>query len=106
MSLPKTPSGLSRMAGKRWKHYCREYGIVDAGGLSILETGLKALDLDKKCCETVEKDGLMVKDRFGVLKPHGLLPTIRDARSQWLNALKMLNLDLEPIKSVGRPPGR
>jgi glutathione S-transferase len=45
-------------------------------------------------------------DRFGQPKPHPLLATERDARAQFLAALKALNLDLEPLRDrVGRPGG-
>jgi hypothetical protein len=46
-------------------------------------------------------------DRFDVMKPHPLLAAERDARSQFLQGLKSLNLDLEPLRDrPGRPPGK
>ncbi len=47
----------------------------------------------------------MTIDRFVQRKPHPLLAAERDARAQMLAALKALNLDLEPLKDRGRPPG-
>jgi len=84
-----------------------EYAIIDAGGLEILRTGLEAYDRARSARETIDKTGLMVKDRFGAAKSHPLLPVERDARSSYLQALKQLNLDIEPLKNgPGRPPGQ
>jgi phage terminase small subunit len=84
-----------------------EYQIDDDAGLLLLQTALEAYDRMKSAAAQIEADGETIKDRFGQLKPHPLLPTERDARAQMLAALKQLNLDLEPLRDgPGRPPGR
>lgn len=102
----KVPIHLSTEAKKIWKILTEEYGIEDAGGLAILKTGLEAYDRATGARLAINKDGLTISDRFGALKPHPLLACERDARAQWLAALKAMNLDIEPIKGIGRPPGR
>jgi P27 family predicted phage terminase small subunit len=98
------PAHLSPEAKKIWKKLTFEYGIVDAGGLEILRAGLENFDRAEKARANIDKVGLLVKDRFGAIKPHPLIACERDARAGYLQALKQLCLDVEPIKSIGRPP--
>jgi phage terminase small subunit len=103
----KPPDHLSTAAKKLFESLKEEYGIKDAGGLEILKTGLEARDRFTGARVKINKDGLTITDRFGAEKPHPLLAAERDARAQWLAALKMLNLDIEPLRDgPGRPPGR
>jgi len=81
----------------------KAYAITDEGGENILSVFESALVTVYECEDAVTKDGLKVTDRWGQVKPHPLLPVLRDARAQVLASLKALNLDLEPLKSVGRP---
>jgi P27 family predicted phage terminase small subunit len=101
------PGHLSKEAKLIWKELTKEYGIDDAGGLAILKTGLEAYDRTTGARLAIDKEGLTITDRFGASKPHPLLAAERDARGQWLAALKQLNLDIEPLRDgPGRPPGR
>ena len=103
----KTPGYLSTKAKKIWKKLVTEYGIDDSGGLAILTTGLEAYDRAASARRQIDDEGMTITDRFGAQKPHPLLACERDARSQWLAALKSLNLDIEPLRDgPGRPGGR
>jgi P27 family predicted phage terminase small subunit len=96
---------LSAEAQKLKKSLLSEYRIDDAAGLAILQKALEAFDQANECQRVVDKEGLMVTGDRGQKKSHPLLMTIRDCRSQFLMALKMLNLDLEPLRDgPGRPP--
>lgn len=107
MKTPRIPRHLSSEARKLWRTLTAEYDIADVGGLAILKTGLEAFDRATGAREAIDRDGLTMPDRFGVQKPHPLLAAERDARAQWLAALKQLNLDLEPLRDrPGRPAGR
>ncbi len=53
----------------------------------------------------ISKQGLTVADRYGNKKPNPLLSAVKDVKNRILATLKMMNLDLEPVKDVGRPPG-
>ena len=104
---PAPPAHLSKEARELWRDIVTEYGIDDAGGLSVLKTGLEAFDRAAAARQAIDKDGMTIVDRFGAQKPHPLLSCERDARSQWLMALKNLNLDIEPLEDrPGRPNGR
>ena len=83
-----------------------EYNITDAGGLLYIRTFADAFTQELNSMDIVAVDGLTFKDRFGQMKSHPLLTVIRDARAQKMAALKSLNLDIEPLKTVGRPGGR
>lgn len=102
------PKHLSLKAKRLWKALLVEWpSIGDVAGLAILATGLEAFDRATGAREGIDRDGLTITDRFGVQKPHPLLACERDARAQWLAALKALNLDIEPLRDrPGRPPGR
>lgn len=109
MKHPHTtpPSSLSAPAKTLWRKLVKDYDIEDQAGLLLLGTALEAFDRMKQCQAAIKRDGPMVRDRFGQLKSHPLLPTERDARSQMLAALRALNLDIEPIHDrPGRPAGR
>jgi len=102
----KTPQNLSKPAKKLYREILGEYSIDDPAGLAILKTALEAWDRSREAREAIDRDGPTFKDRFGCPKPHPLLTVERDSRAQFLQALKQLNLDIEPLKSIGRPPGR
>ncbi len=105
-NVKKPPKHLSTEAKKIWKTVISEYGIVDIAGIKILKTALESFDRAQSAREQIEADGLTVLDRFGILKPHPLLPIERDSRSAFLAGLKALNLDIEPLKDrPGRPSG-
>ena len=69
----------------------------------LLETALVAWDRLEDARQTLAAEGIVLKDRFGQAKPHPAAAIERDARQGFLAAMKSLNLDLEPLKGVGRP---
>jgi hypothetical protein len=55
----------------------------------------------------LDKEGLIVVDRFGVSKEHPAVSIERKSRQQYLDCIRRLNLDvLPPNHVIGRPPGR
>ena len=109
MSLKKIPSPetLSDEASQWWIKITTEYGITDQGGLLILQTALEAFDRMRDAQRTLETEGLIVQDRFMQQKAHPLCTVERDNRAQFMQGIKALNLDIEPLKdSPGRPGGK
>ena len=100
------PAHLSQEARRIFKDLSADYGIEDCAGLRILRVACEAFDRAQAARRTIDEDGMTVIDKAGQLKPHPLLPIERDNRAAFLAGLKALNLDLEPVKGIGRPPGR
>jgi phage terminase small subunit len=100
------PMHLSKEAKQYWKALIIEYGIDDVAGLRILRVALEAYDRAQMARAAIDKCGMLYKDRWGAPKSHPLLPIERDSRAAFLADMKALNLDVEPIKGIGRPPGR
>lgn len=102
---PSPPKHLSADARKWWRNIMAEYGLTDQPGLLLLQTALEAFDRMKSAAARIDADGEAIVDRWGQIKPHPLLTTERDSRSQMLMALKQLNLEIEPqhVARIGRP---
>ena len=99
------PNHLSDEARRWWQSLCSEYDLEDEQARLLLQTSLEAFDRLRECQRQIARDGASILDRFGQTKSHPLLATERDARSQMMQSLKALNLDLEPLQSgPGRPP--
>ena len=80
-----------------------EYEISDSAGVKLLEVIGGSLDRMAKAEDLLKKKGLTVPDRCGGSKLHTANVILKDARARFLQALKAFNLDLEPLKTVGRP---
>ena len=102
--MQKAPKHLNVDAKRLWAKLQREYVIEDQGGLLLLQTAAEAFQRMRECQQRIESDGHVLTDRFGQPKAHPLLCVERDCRSQMLQALRHLNLDVEPLKGrVGKP---
>jgi P27 family predicted phage terminase small subunit len=106
MSENKPPSHLSKEAKSWWRKLCAEYDLSDAAAKILLETALSAFDRWQGARKILAREGAVVRDRFGQRQAHPALAIERDSKGTMLRAFKSLNLDLEPLRDVGRPPGR
>jgi hypothetical protein len=89
-----------------WRRLQSAYGIADEGGLALLRTAAECRDLEVEALADARRDGLTITDRYGAKRGHPMLTVARDARVGMLAALRMLNLDVEPLRDrVGRPGG-
>jgi phage terminase small subunit len=93
--VPAPPASLSKGAKKLWRRLAADGGLDDPGRLLVLRTCLEAWDVMVKCQAHIDVDGLQVPDRFGQLKPHPLLPALRDSRAAVQNGLKILGVHLD-----------
>jgi len=83
-----------------------EYQLDDQAGLLLLQTALEAFDRMREAQKIITEEGAGIKDRFDQVKAHPQLTIERDCRSQMIQALKALNLDVEPLRDApGRPGG-
>ena len=103
---PTPPKHLGDEARKWWQLMQDEYGIEDAGGLTLLGVAAEAQDRMTRARKLIEERGEVVEGRGGVLKAHPATQIERDARGQFLQALAALHVDVEPLRDqVGRPSG-
>ncbi len=106
MKKNTAPKTLSQEAVKWWAKLVAEFEIDDDAGLLILNTAFEAFDAMRAAQKQIKKQGMTIKDKFGQMKIHPLCSVVRDSRAQMLQAFKHLNLDIEPLKDVGRPGGK
>jgi hypothetical protein len=98
------PANLGQAGREQWRAIQDEYGITDTGGLALLEQLCAATDQIAECAAAVARDGLMVRGKFGP-REHPLLKHELALRSFVCRGLVKLGLNVEPVKSVGRPAG-
>ncbi len=103
--MQKPPTHLGTHGRRLWRDIQAAYGIADPGGLALLRVAAEALDRTQAARERIGLDGATLTDK-GTIRAHPLLAVERDARAQVIQALKALNLDLEPLAAgPGRPAG-
>ena len=101
---PKPPTHM-KAHGKRFWERVTEHYDVQAVDLDALEQCCAALDRAETARRRIEKDGMVVRDRFGQPKAHPLCAVERDARSQFRQLSKHLGIGDEPENhQIGRPP--
>jgi hypothetical protein len=100
----QTISSCSEAGGALWQSIMRDYGIHDAGGLALLQQVSKASDRVAEYRTTIAEQGAVIRSQ-GAVRDHPPLAAERDARAAMLRAIRYLNLDVEPLKAIGRPPG-
>jgi len=93
-------------AGRRLFRVVSDNFVLEPHHEIILLAAAEALDRSAEARARVAAEGLTVKDRFGIDRPHSLLATERDSRIAFLRALAALGLDVEGAAVVGRPLGR
>ena len=106
MKPNKPPPHLSPEAKSIWAKLCEEFTLTDAGALELLRAGLESFDRAQAARILIEKHGLVIMDRFGVVKANPLLSCERDSRAAYVHALKVLGMDIidSPATGPGRPP--
>ena len=96
---------LDKEASILRKRLIDEYSINDQAGLLLLDTALEAFSRMRAAQKLIAQHGELLADRFGQLQRNPAVGIERDSRVAMLQALRALNLDLEPLhKTAGRPP--
>jgi len=96
-SPPKPPTGMSTEAMGIWKRLHAEYELGDTGAVQILTAALKAFETMRQAEALIAKEGVCTSDRYGTPKAHPAVDIAKNARAQWLNALRMLGLHREAV---------
>jgi len=99
---PPPPATLGEAGADLWRRVMSAYRIEDVGGLEMLAQCCAACDRAAALAALIERDGAVIYSKSGP-RSH---PAIKDelaARSFVVRTLHRLGLDVEPIRSVGRP---
>lgn len=105
-SAPKPPKALSAEGRRWWQAIRDEYDVRDSAGLLLLQTAAEQFERMRAEERVIDREGSVLADRFGQKKQHPAVLNARDARTQMLQCLKALNLDVTPLNDrVGRPAG-
>jgi len=92
------PASLGEPGAKLWRSVMKQYLIRDAGGLAILEGACISRDRWVGYAATIKRSGIMVSGR-----EHPLIKHEREERAMEARLLNKLGLNLQPIRSEGRP---
>jgi hypothetical protein len=103
---PKPPKDLTGAPKKLWVDLQAEYQITDAAGLTLLTDACRFFMRLEQAREIIRREGPTTKDRFGQAIAHPATRIERDSSAAMIRSLKSLNLDIEPLKNIGRPPGK
>jgi P27 family predicted phage terminase small subunit len=91
---PEPPAHLGEPEKHIWDAVFRDFDLPTETALAILTAGLESHMRARLAREQVDKDGMTITGRDGQEKVHPLLAVERDARSGFLQAVKLLGLDL------------
>jgi P27 family predicted phage terminase small subunit len=99
------PRSLSKAARRLWLQVTTDFEVTDSAGLALLTQALYAWDRCEAARALVDAEGAVVRDRFNQLVPHPAVRIERDSRAQFVRCMAALNLDVQPARPPGRPPG-
>jgi hypothetical protein len=98
---PPRPLDVHGMA--LWDRVMAAYRIEDEGGIELLAQACAALDRAEALAEAIAQDGAVIRSKSGGPKSH---PACRDelaCRAFVTRTLERLGLNVEAVKSPGRP---
>jgi hypothetical protein len=98
------PASLGKDGAGLWSAIMAEYDIADAGGRALLLQACEAADGIAEDAATIARDGRLIHGKFGA-REHPLLRHQLAQRAFVCRTLQRLGLNLEPVKSIGRPGG-
>jgi len=92
----KAPQGLSKAALSWWERLLTEYDIRVAAGAVLLEQALRSFDRAEEARRLVDKEGAVIKDRFGQTRQHPACQVERDNRAAVVKTLAAVGIDGGP----------
>jgi hypothetical protein len=104
LTQARPPAALSDAGLSLWNRILTEYDIHDCGGLEMLAQACHAADRAARLKEQIDLDGEVIRGRFGI-RGHPALKEELACRAFVVRTLRVLGLDVEPIKDVGRRGG-
>jgi hypothetical protein len=96
------PATLGQTGSTLWRTIMAEYDIRDSGGQEMLKQVCEAADDVAADLAIIKRDGRVIRTKAG-LRDHPLIRHALAGRSFVIKSLHRLGLDIEPIRSIGRP---
>jgi len=92
------PAGLAL-----WNAVMAEYRIEDRGGIELLTEACAARDRTEELAAIIDRDGAIIYTKADVPKIHPAVREELSGRAFVVKALERLGLNVEVLKSPGRP---
>ena len=89
---PACPAHLEAPERQLWRKTLRDFELADGCALAVLETTLTAHMRARRCRESINRIGELVKDSKGGVRAHPLLCHERDARAAFLAGMRALGV--------------
>ena len=102
-SNPQPPKHLSRESRAWWRSVVSDYEL-ELHHLKLLQSACESLDRVAEARLLIERDGVVIEDRFGQQKPHPACDIERHNRALFARMLRELALDVEGPAETVRPP--
>ena len=91
---PNPPAHLSEDAAGWWRVVNRDYAL-EGHHLKLLQSAAESWDRSQEARGILDREGVVVLDRFGQPKVHPAVSVERDARMAFIRAVRTLDLDAE-----------
>ena len=100
----KPPRHLKPDTAKWWGAVVGEFEL-EPHHIRLLTLAAQAWDRCEQARQIIDKQGLTFEDRFSQPVSRPEVAIERDSRTAFARLLRELDLDTEPPRAAGRPPG-
>src|SRR5215831_2001103 len=92
VKLTAPPKHLDEEEAALFRRLVAEFQIDDSASISLLTVAMEAHQRAREAGITLAEEGTVIKNRFGARTAHPAVAIERDARNDYLRAMKTLNL--------------
>jgi len=103
MKIPKSTIKLGKGGARLRRNILKEIQFQESHDFTRLDLLAHTFDQILECQNTIESEGIFIKDRFNQPKENCALKSQRDLKVVFCRILRELNLDIEGMKE-SRPP--
>jgi P27 family predicted phage terminase small subunit len=94
--LASPPRHLAEEEAGLFRRLVSEFAIDDSNSVSLLSVAMEAHQRMREARELLAEEGAVIKNRFGARIAHPAVAIERDARTDYLRSMKVLNLKPDP----------
>ena len=98
------PKHLSVSTKAWWKSVTASY-TMEPHHFHLLQLCCEARDMAEEARKILAKEGLTIRDRFGVPRRHPATAVLQDARLAFARLVRELGINKNEKRPVGRPQG-